>query len=91
MLTLQIACALLLTSGVIFGGRYIVKRCLHKWRMHRNERFKRELKKAYKRKFQITFAELAAFRRETEAAMKKRVNLVCKNPVIAPAIGSAFR
>ena len=41
----------LLASGVIFGGRKIFRRWVHKQRMRRNDRYKKRLERTWKRRF----------------------------------------
>ena len=56
----------MLTAGVIFGGRGIVKRWIHKRRMKRNDKFKRRAKEIYKRHFRHELTEIERWRHETE-------------------------
>ena len=75
----------ILTTGVIFGGKGVIRRWVHKRRVKRNDRFKRRAEELYKRRFKSALTEIEHWRRETEPKREKHVNVVCKNPAIAPA------
>lgn len=74
---------LLFTTGVIFGGRGIFKRWLHRQRMCRNDRYKQKLREAYKRRFREGQATINEWREEVQP--EKHLNVICKNPAFAAA------
>ncbi len=82
---LKITLLMLLFAGVIFGGRNIIKRLVHKWRMKRNDKFKRKADELYKQRFRSALKDIDHWRKETEPPHEKHINVVCKNPAMAQA------
>lgn len=74
---------LLFAIGVIFGGRGVFKRWLHRQRMRRNDRHKQKLREAYKLGFKEEMAAINEWREEIQP--EKHLNVICKNPAFAAA------
>lgn len=80
---------LLFTTGVIFGGRGMFKRWLHRQRMRRNDRYKQRIREAYKRKNRIGYilaqSDIRKWWDEAKPVQKKHQTIICKNPKFASA------
>lgn len=80
---------LMFTTGVIFGGRGMFKRWLHRQRMRRNDRYKQKLREAYKRKnrlgYILTQSDVRKWWDEIKPAQEKHLNVTCKNPKFVSA------
>lgn len=61
----------LLTTAVIFGGRKIIQRWLHKRRMAKNDRHKKMKEQAWKRRFALSMREIEQSWKVKEPPMQK--------------------
>lgn len=81
----QVLFSILFATGVIFGGKNIVKRWRHIRRMRKNAQLKRKTMEKRNRQLRLMQEDVEAFRRDTESKRDKRLKIICKNPQIALA------
>ena len=79
----QVLFSILFATGVILGGKNIVKRWRHIRRMRKNAQLKRKTMEKRNRQLRFMQEDVEAFRRDTESKRDKRLKIICKNPQIA--------